>query len=85
MIKDIVGKPLLQSHNATQNAKDMISTYFSINQDLSDDNMDILYYEKYSGTVFQSDINLKTAFYKIEETLESKLISERSRPVPDNN
>lgn len=85
MIKDIVGKPLLQNHNATQNAKDMISTYFSINQDLSDDNMDILYYEKYSGTVFQSDINLKTAFYKIEETLESKLISERSRPIPDNN
>jgi hypothetical protein len=47
--------------------------------------MDILYYEKYSGTVFQSDINLKTAFYKIEETLEAKLASERARPVPDNN
>lgn len=85
MIKEIVGKPILENYNNTQNAKDIISTYFAINQDLSNDKMDILYYEKYSGTVFQSDINLKTAFYKIEETLEAKLASERARPVPDNN
>lgn len=84
MIHDVIGKPLNENRNNRQNMLDLITSYFSINKDLSDCNMDITYYEKYSGAVFQSNITLKEAFYKIEETLEAKLASERSRPVPDN-
>ena len=85
MIKEVIGKPLNENYNNSQNMLDLISTYFSLNENLSNTKQDLLYYEKYSGTVFQSDINLKTAFYKIEETLEAKLASEKARPVPDNN
>ena len=84
MIHDLIGRPLNENRNNRQNMLDLITSYFAINKDLSDCNMDINYYEKYSGVVFQSDATLKTAFYKIEETLEAKLASERARPVPDN-
>lgn len=84
MIKEVIGKPLNENRNNSQNMLDLISTYFSLNEDLSNTKQELLYYEKYSGTVFQSDINLKTTFYKIEETLEAKLASEKARPVPDN-
>jgi hypothetical protein len=84
MIREVIGKPLNENRNNSQNMLDLISTYFSLNEDLSNTKQEILYYEKYSGTVFQSDINLKDAFYKIEETLEAKLASEKARPVPDN-
>ena len=84
MIQEVIGKPLNENRNDSQNMLDLISTYFSLNEDLSNTKQEMLYYEKYSGTVFQSDINLKDAFYKIEETLEAKLASEKARPVPDN-
>lgn len=84
MIKDLIGRPLHESRNANQNALDIISTYFSINKDLSDAKQELLYYEKYSGTVFQTNNDLKTAFYRIEEVLQAKLASEKAKPVPDN-
>lgn len=84
MIHEAIGRPLKNSHNDGQNMLDLIATYFTLNKDLSDSKADILYYEKYSGTVFQSDIDLKKAFYRIEEVLEAKLASEKAMPNPDN-